>query len=140
MDGSEPASRLHAGEYRRRLHALEARIAGLDVLADRISTIRIVLAIVGIAAIWWSTRSSTSLAYAWLLPLTLFAAAVIYHSRVRRARARTDRAAAHYRLGLARLEDRWSGLGNPGSDLEDPNHVYAADLDLFGHGNLFEMI
>jgi hypothetical protein len=131
---------LHAGEYRRRLHALEARIARLDLLADRISGVRLLLAIVGIAAIWWSVQSATSLRYAWLVPLTLFVAAVIYHSRVRRARTRTDRAAAHYRVGLARIEDRWSGLGNPGTGLEEAHHVYAADLDLFGHGNLFELL
>jgi hypothetical protein len=122
------------------LHALEARIARLDVLANRISSIRIVLAIVGIAAVWLSIQSTTWPGYTWLVPLTLFVAAVMYHSRVRRARARTDRAAAHYRAGLARLEDRWSGLGNPGTELEDPNHVYAADLDLFGPGNLFELL
>ncbi len=131
---------MHAAEYRRRLHALEARIARLDLLAERISSIRLVLAIVGIAAIWWSAQSTTSPGYTWLVPLTLFVAAVIYHSRVRRARARTDRAAAHYRVGLARIEDRWSGLGNPGTELEDAHHVYAADLDLFGHGNLFELL
>jgi hypothetical protein len=140
MDGSESASLLHAAEYRRRLHALEARIARLDLLAVRISNVRIVLAIVGIAAVWWSVQSTASLSYAWLVPLTLFVAAVIYHSRVRRARARTDRAAAHYRVGLARMEDRWSGLGNPGTELEDAHHVYAADLDLFGPGNLFELL
>jgi hypothetical protein len=138
MDGREPASHLHAEEYRRRLHALEARIARLELIAGRISNIRIVLALVGIAAIWWSAQSSPG--YLWLVPLTLFVAAVLYHSRVRRARARTDRAAAHYRLGLARIEDRWSGLGNPGTELEDAHHVYAADLDLFGPGNLFELL
>jgi hypothetical protein len=140
MDGSEPASRLHAGEYRRRLDKLEARLARLDLLANRISNVRLVLAVVGIAAIWWSVQSTPPLSYAWLLPLTLFVAAVIYHSRVRRARARTGRAAAHYRVGLARIEDRWSGLGNPGTELEDAQHVYAADLDLFGRGNLFELL
>jgi hypothetical protein len=140
MDESEAASSLHTGEYRRRLHALEARIARLDLLARRIESSRIALALVGIAAIWWSTQSATWTAYAWLVPLALFAAAVIHHSRVRRARARTDRAAAHYRLGLARIEDRWSGLGNPGTEFEAAEHVYAADLDLFGSGNLFELL
>ena len=136
----EPASALHAAEYRRRLHAHEARIARLDWLSGRISTVRIALAIAGIAAIWWSVQSTTAPEYIWLVPLVLFAAAVFYHSRVRRARARTDRAAAHYRVGLARIEDRWSGLGNPGTSLEDANHVYAADLDIFGPGNLFELL
>jgi len=131
---------LHAREYRRRLRELEGRIARLDLLANRISTTRIVLAIVGIAAVWWSFQSTTSPRYAWLVPLTLFSAAVVYHSRIRRARTRTDRAAAHYRFGLARIEDRWSGLGSPGTELEDPHHAYAGDLDLFGQGNLFELL
>jgi hypothetical protein len=136
----EPASASHAAEYRRRLHALEARLARLDLLAGRISNARMVLAVIGIAAIWWSVQSTTAPEYVWLLPVTLFAAAVIYHSRVRRARSRTDRAAAHYRVGLARIEDRWSGLGNPGTSLDDANHVYSADLDIFGPGNLFELL
>jgi len=136
----ESASALHAAEYRRRLHAVEAAIARLDMLAGRISTVRIVLAIAGIAAIWWSVQGTTAPKYLWLVPPALFAAAVFYHSRVRRARARTDRAAAHYRVGLARIEDRWSGLGNPDTSLEDANHIYAADLDVFGPGNLFELL
>jgi hypothetical protein len=140
MNDREPASHPHAAEYRRRLHALEARIAVLDELAARISTARIALAVVFGAALWWSTRSASWTAYAWLVPTALFAAAVIYHSRVRRGRARTDRAAGHYRVGLARIEDRWQGLGNPGAAFEDPEHVYAADLDLFGEGNLFELL
>jgi MutS-like protein len=136
----EPASALHAAEYRRRLHALEAAIARLDMRAGRISTVRIVLAIAAIAAIWWSVQGTTAPEYIWLVPPALFAAAVFYHSRVRRARARTGRAAAHYRVGLARIEDRWSGLGNPGTSFEDASHVYAADLDVFGPGNLFELL
>jgi hypothetical protein len=136
----ESASALHAAEYRRRLHGFEAAIARLDMLAGRVSTVRIALAIAGIAAIWWSVQGTTAPKYLWLVPPALFAAAVSYHSRVRRARARTDRAAAHYRVGLARIEDRWSGLGNPGTSLEDANHIYAADLDVFGPGNLFELL
>jgi hypothetical protein len=140
MDESEPGASSHAEEYRRRLHALEAEIARLDLRARRIESIRIALALVAIAAIWWSIQSATWIKYAWLVPLVMFVAAVIQHARVRRARARTDRAAAHYRLGLARIEDRWSGLGNPGTEFEDPEHVYAADLDLFGQGNLFDLL
>jgi hypothetical protein len=140
MDGTEPTAVAQAAEYRRRLHALEARIARLDRRSDRISTIRIALAIAFIAAIWWSTQSATWLRFTWVVPPILFVAAVIYHSRVRRTRARADRAAAHYRFGLARIEDRWSGLGDPGTDLGDAQHLYAEDLDLFGEGNLFELL
>lgn len=128
-----------AAAYSRRLQDREGQVAQLDLTSARISNVRVGLAILFVVAVWWSTRS-TSFDYWWLAPLVLFILAVIYHSRVRRARALAERAAAHYRHGIARIEDRWSGRGNPGTRFDDPHHVYAADLDLFGPGNLFELL
>jgi hypothetical protein len=122
-----------SAEYSQRLHARRAEIERLERISARISNVRIALAVLFVAAIWWGD-------YWWLVPTALFLVAVIYHSRVRRARARAQRAAAHYQAGLARIEDRWSGQGNPGTRFDDPHHVYAADLDLFGPGNLFELL
>jgi len=122
-----------SAEYSRRLQARQELVAQLDLASERISYVRIALAILTVAAMWLG-------AYWWLLPAVLFIVAVIYHSRVRRARASADRAAAHYRAGIARIEDRWSGQGNPGTRFDDPHHVYAGDLDLFGPGNLFELL
>jgi hypothetical protein len=115
------------------LQARQEQVARLDLVSARISNVRVALAILAVAAIWLGD-------YWWSLPGALFIVAVIYHSRVRRARASADRAAAHYRAGIARIEDRWSGQGNPGTRFDDPHHVYAADLDLFGPGNLFELL
>jgi hypothetical protein len=128
-----------SAEYRKRLRAREAQIAGLDLTSQRISNVRVALAVLFVIAAWWSSRSA-SFDYWWVLPAALFVAAVVYHSRVRRAHARAERAAAHYRAGIARIEDRWSGQGNPGTRFDDPHHVYCADLDLFGPGNLFELL
>jgi hypothetical protein len=122
-----------SAEYSQRLQARQAQVARLDLVSARISNVRVALAILAVAAIWLDD-------YWWLLPVVLFTVAVIYHSRVRRARASADRAAAHYRAGIARIEDRWSSQGNPGTRFDDPHHVYAADLDLFGPGNLFELL
>jgi hypothetical protein len=121
------------------LQEREAEVARLEVISARISNVRVGLAILFVAAAWWSTRPG-SFDYWWLAALVLFIVAVMYHSRVRRAHARADRAAAHYRAGIARIEDRWSGRGNSGTRFDDPHHVYAADLDLFGPGNLFELL
>jgi hypothetical protein len=129
----EPGNVAPSAEYSRRLQARQEQIAQLDLVSGRISYARIALAILAVAAIWLGD-------YWWLVPVVLFLAAVIYHSRVRRARASAERAAAHYRAGIARIEDRWSGHGNPGTRFDDPHHVYAADLDLFGPGNLFELL
>jgi hypothetical protein len=128
-----------AAEYTRRLQDREAQVAQLDLTSSRISNVRVVLAILFVAAAWWSTRPA-SFDYWWVVPLVLFVLAVLYHSRVRRAHGRAERAAAHYRAGIARIEDQWSGHGNPGTRFDDPHHVYAADLDLFGTGNLFELL
>ncbi|HEY7641089.1 MAG TPA: hypothetical protein VH814_15285 [Steroidobacteraceae bacterium] len=128
-----------SAEYKRRLQDREARVAELDRTSARISNIRVGLAVAFVAAAWWSARSA-SFDYWWVVPLVLFIFAVMYHSRVRRAHGRAERAAAHYRSGIARIEDRWSGRGNPGTRFDDPHHVYAADLDLFGPGNLFELL
>jgi hypothetical protein len=128
-----------SAQYSRRLQEREAEVARLEVISARISNVRVGLAILFVAAAWWSTRPG-SFDYWWLAALVLFIVAVMYHSRVRRAHARADRAAAHYRAGIARIEDRWSGRGNSGTRFDDPHHVYAADLDLFGPGNLFELL
>ena len=56
------------------------------------------------------------------------------HDRVLRGRRRAERAAEHYDQGLKRLDDRWAGGGTPGDTFLDPDHPYAADLDLFGRG------
>jgi hypothetical protein len=41
---------------------------------------------------------------------------------------------------LARIEDRWAGSGESGERFNDPHHVYAADLDLFGNASLFQLL
>jgi hypothetical protein len=62
------------------------------------------------------------------------------HAQVLRARETVLRGIAFYDRGLARLEDRWAGTGEPGDRFRDDRHVYANDLDLFGRGSLFELL
>ena len=60
--------------------------------------------------------------------------------RIETESARLARATAFYDRGLARLAGTWMGAGDPGDDLAEPAHLYAADLDLFGAGSLFERL
>ena len=60
--------------------------------------------------------------------------------RIEAERARLERAMAFYDRGTARLRNAWMGAGDAGEDLADPAHLYAADLDLFGEGSLFERL
>ncbi len=77
----------------------------------------------------------------WLAaPAVFFIGIAAYHSRVLRERDLAQRAVAFYKSGIARIEDRWPGMGETGSRFDDPHHVYASDLDLFGDGSLFQLI
>ena len=79
--------------------------------------------------------------YVWLLvPLGAFVVLLRQHDRVIRQRQAAARAIAFYERGLARLEDRWAGTGEPGDRFRDDHHLYANDLDLFGRGSLFELL
>ena len=127
-------------EYERRLSLWEARVARCDVLQGRVGAARLVLAALAIV-VGWESLHARVISGAWLLvPVALFVGAVIYHARERARGARAARAAAYYRKGLGRLRDSWAGAGRSGDRFFDPHHVYAADLDLFGRGGLFELL
>jgi MutS domain V len=70
----------------------------------------------------------------------VFAGLAWTHDRVIRARETAARAVAFYERGIARIEDRWIGTGETGERFRDDAHPYAADLDLFGRGSLFELL
>jgi MutS domain V len=69
-----------------------------------------------------------------------FVALVLLHDRALGRRRLAERAAAHYRRALERLDGKWIGAGEPGTRFAEPGHPYAADLDLFGRGSLFELL
>ena len=74
------------------------------------------------------------------MPGGVFVALVFSHEPIRRASDRARRAVEFYSKGLARLDGRWAGMGVTGLEYLDLEHPYAADLDLFGVGSLFERL
>jgi hypothetical protein len=127
-------------EYSRRLQAREANVARLASLHERIGGVRLIVGVLTLAAVG-AVLFARAFAPIWLLlPVGAFVALVLYHSNVRRARVNAERAVTYYRHGIARVEDRWIGLGQPGERFTALEHIYAADLDLFGRGSLFELL
>ena len=107
---------------------------------ERVGATRVLLVAV-LILLAWSSWGEHWLSALWMLvPLVAFICAVTYHAGLRRRHSHGERAAEFYRRGLARLEDRWAGAGNRGERFGDVHHVYAADLDLFGEGSLFELL
>jgi hypothetical protein len=127
-------------EYIQRLKARESRVAYCDKLHVRLGNARLLLAIAAVIVGWWSLARHSFPVWWMLVPLVLFGGVVGYHARMLRDRTRVQRAAAFYRDGLARIEDCWAGRGQGGERFDLPHHVYAADLDLFGKGSLFELV
>ena len=129
-----------ADEYRQRLNDRESRVAQREAIHIRLGNIRLVLALMAAATAWESLKEHAFSPWWMVLPLSVFVGIAAYHSRTLRARDLAQRAVAWYRGGLARIEDRWAGAGQTGERFSDSHHVYAADLDLFGRGGLFELL
>src|SRR5690242_7458275 len=75
-----------------------------------------------------------------VVPVVAFVLLVRRHDEVIDQRDAAGRAIVFYERGLARIEDRWVGGGEPGTRFRTDDHPYANDLDLFGEGSLFELL
>ncbi len=125
--------------YVARLAVHDARIAELGRREERIANARLIVALLIVAVV--VARLAHALSLGWAVPLLGgFACLLLWHGSVRRARAQASRSAQFYRRGLDRLNDRWMGGGQAGERFAQREHVYAADLDLFGRGSLFELL
>jgi hypothetical protein len=127
-------------EYSQRLAVREARVAHYEKVHIRLGNLRLLIAAAVVLVGWFALRRHEIAPWWILAPIAAFIAIAAYHSRVLRLREFADRAAEFYRAGLARIEDRWVGHGNAGERFNDPHHVYAAGLDIFGRGGLFELL
>jgi hypothetical protein len=126
--------------YSERLAARRASAQQLEARHEQLANVRLLLAgvaaFMAFAAFYWEWFSA-----AWLwLPAAAFVVLAIYHNSVAAQRDLALRTVNFFARGLARIEDRWQGSGQSATRFADPHHVYAADLDLFGTGSLFELL
>jgi hypothetical protein len=126
--------------YTERLEARRAAVARHDQRHRTIGNLRL-LVFASAAVLAWLAFGRGLLSPFWLgLPVAVFVCLIVAHERVLRARRAGQRAVAHYERALARLDGQWSGHGETGARFLDHAHPYAADLDLFGQGSLFELL
>lgn len=119
--------------YVERLQQRRESIAALRDRERKFSAFRLLSIGATIAVAFWEPRAA-------LITVAAFVALVVLHERAVRARTRAENGARFYERGLARIDDTWPGLGDPGTDFADDHHPYAGDFDLFGRGSLFELI
>jgi len=129
-----------AAEYSKRLEARLKTIAEKERVHLRIGYWKLAVIAAGLVMVWLAVARHFFSPYWLFLPVALYALLATFHELIMRARPRPETAAAFYRRGIARMEDRWPGTGEPGERFRDTKHVYAEDLDIFGRGSLFELL
>lgn len=127
-------------EYKRRLQARNALVEHYKRRDHLIGNLRLVAGIVFLIAAWLALGPRVIAAWWLLVPVVVFVALVVHHERIRALGRRTQRAVSFYERGLARIEDRWIGTGDPGRAFFEESHPYSVDLDIFGKGSLFELL
>ena len=140
MSTSRPTAQGPRTVYQERRAARRTAQAAAERRHHAIGTVRLFL--VGIAALLGIGIVGGAAYSAWWLLAPL--AGVVWLGfrldRIETERSRLERAIAFYDRGLARLDDAWAGTGERGDEFADPKHLYAADLDLFGDGSLFQRL
>jgi hypothetical protein len=127
-------------EYVQRRNARQSCVAHYEEIHIRLGNLRLLLFVLAVLGAWGSFRGHYISSWWVAAPVAAFAGLAVYHSRILRARELAERAVSFYERALARVEDRWAGSGETGERFDDPHHVYAADLDLFGKGSLFQLL
>jgi len=129
-----------AQEYSRRLKQAEDQTRQLQRKHVWTGNARVLL-FGAILVLCWAIGKSGRPSIYWLIASILaFITLVILHRRILRAKSLAERAIDLYKRGIARIEDRWIGLGDTGEAFATPDHIYAEDLDIFGQGSLFQLL
>ena len=126
-------------EYQQRLTARQSALAATESISRRYWLWRrVTFILIPILIVLAIEDYVTPLLIA--LPVLAYLVLMIRHQKVMRAIAHYRRAVTYYENCLARLDNQWIGRGVTGENLADPGHPYAADLDIFGQGSLFELL
>ena len=126
--------------YVDRRAARAATLATLETRHARLAMARLVVAALAGGVLWGALGPGYWSLWMLTVPALAFLILAVAHDRVIRARDHAARAVEFYDRGLARVEDRWSGIGPTGAAYAPRDHPYADDLDLFGDGSLFQLL
>lgn len=139
MAASSPWSPVE--EYTRRQRLREQQVERHESRHIALGYLKLLL-IAATAVLAWLSRGDFYRLF-WLpgVPVLLFIAVAVYHSRVLRRQADERRAVEFYSKGLARIEDRWPRTTERTlPEQAIASSLYARDLDIVGKGSLFELL
>lgn len=132
---SDP-KQVYQDRHQHYLHALKS----WESLHRRVAHARLATFLIGLFLLWLAWGPGW-LSYAWLsFPILTFIGLLFWHEALAQRRLASERCVTYYSQGLVRLDHHWQGQGRDGAAFQDTQHLYAADLDLFGQGSLFERL
>ncbi|MBD3869123.1 MAG: DNA mismatch repair protein MutS [Acidobacteria bacterium] len=127
-------------EYQARLTQRRQAAQDHDRHDRAVALARLMTAAAAVFLAFFAWRSE-AVSWWWLaLPAVVFLGLWIVHGRILEGRRRAERAVEFYFRGLGRIDDEWIGSGSRGDSFLNDDHPYAADLDLFGDGSLFQLL
>ncbi len=126
-------------ELTRRLDQARLEAAGVGKLDSTLMNARLGVVVLGVILAYLAWQGS--LGWPWAaVALGSFVPLVAVHARIIGRRRRAERVAKFHEKGIARVDGQWAGQGSTGDRFLTEDHPYAADLDLFGTGSLFERL
>ena len=130
-----------AATYDARAATFHHQASALTARFNRVANLRLAAFVAAAAAGLWGIVQALPVAVGGGLALALaFAALVRHHRRLERQRDRAATLAAINREARARLGRRWADVPLRHTRQADPEHPYAADLDLFGPASLLHLL
>jgi hypothetical protein len=127
-------------EYEQRLARFRVQQTILQRRLAWLGNARFALFVAGMLLFFMTILLRLASPYWLLLPTGVFVCLSLAFDRASSRCRHASRAVAYYEFGLARLDERWAGRGVSGARYLDETHLFAADLDLFGTGSLFERL
>ncbi|HFE47259.1 MAG TPA: DNA mismatch repair protein MutS, partial [Nannocystis exedens] len=126
-------------EYSRLRQLRNETVLALKARSHRFSNLRVLVFVAFVACLCAGFAEFVPLPWS-LLPALIFVAIAIAHESLERTRARALLAVQFYERALRRIDGRWQEDGPSGEEFVPKNHIYAADLDLFGNASLFTLL
>lgn len=137
---NEPQPGCPESEYLTRLRERKEQLSRVRVLHARLWAYFIAATALGVALIYCAFIAHLVSVLWIVLPAMSLLASIRALARNAETHGRVQRIVGFYESGLARLRSQWQGQGISGEEFRPQDHLYAADLDLFGAGSLFELL
>jgi len=125
--------------YARRAEEVQVSAEETDTLAGRYQAGSLFLLLLAGTFLYRALILKTMPFWAAVLPIAAAILVVKQALQYRRKVLKLVSVREYYDKGIARLKRDWESLDD-GNDFNDPEHIYAADLDLFGRGSLFQLV